>query len=152
MRTQRSVKVLLSFIALLLIAILGLQLYTINFTTEKSPQPPTVTKKEVKKNPPATIPNATTTKGNSLYDGITDATFVTYATDVIDKRCPFYEPNGVVYRECLSDWLDALRNNALVEENGEVNAYCEVFSKKYADVISFQESELFTKCAIYMLK
>jgi hypothetical protein len=97
---------------------------------------------------------ATTTKniGNSLYAGITDVPFVTFATTVIDKRCPFYIPDGTTYRECLTDWVDELSKKLLVEQVDEVHAYCEMFSAKYADAISFESSELFTKCSIYKLQ
>jgi hypothetical protein len=80
------------------------------------------------------------------------AGFVTFASIEIDKRCPFYKPDGVSYKQCLSDWVDELSKPLLVEQIDEVYAYCEVFSKKYSESISFEQSELFTKCSIYKLQ
>lgn len=94
----------------------------------------------------------TTPTESGLYKGITDSSFVSFALKTIDKRCPFYEPNGVVYHECLSDWVSQLEKNLLVEQIDEVHAYCEMFSKKYTDSISFESNELFTKCSIYKLQ
>jgi hypothetical protein len=93
-----------------------------------------------------------TSSTNDIYKGITDAGFVTFASIEIDKRCPFYKPDGVSYKQCLSDWVDELSKPLLVEQIDEVYAYCEVFSKKYSESISFEQSELFTKCSIYKLQ
>lgn len=87
----------------------------------------------------------------ALYLGIDDDKFVNFATSVIDKKCPFYVPDGATYHECLSSWVMSLEGKELVEALVETRGYCEMFSKKYSEQISFQESELFSKCIIYTL-
>ncbi len=153
--TQSGLSNRLAYIIVILLCILiGVAIYGIKeYKTAKQvlpapvtqPKPSVITEKKV----PIV---ATTSTENDLYKGITDTGFVTFAHATIDKRCPFYEPNGVAYHECLSDWMSELEKKLLVEQVDEVHAYCEMFSKKYADSISFESSELFTKCSIYKLQ
>ncbi len=89
---------------------------------------------------------------NDLYSSITDKDFVNFATSVIEKKCPFYKPDGVTYRTCLSDWEQSLEDKNMVEQNDEVHAYCSKFTNKYAEESSLEGQELFLKCAIYKLQ
>ena len=87
-----------------------------------------------------------------LYASIKEKDFVQFATTVIEKRCPFYKPDGVTYRGCLSDWEEELANKSMVEQVDEVHAYCSMFTKKYTDETSLEGTELFLKCSIYKLQ
>ncbi|MFA5131937.1 MAG: hypothetical protein WC444_01265 [Candidatus Paceibacterota bacterium] len=93
-----------------------------------------------------------TQMSNTLYDSIPDKDFVNFAKTIIEPRCPFYVPNGITYRECLSDWEQGLEAKTLTEAVDEVHAYCTTFTKKYTDESSLEGQELFLKCAIYKLQ
>jgi hypothetical protein len=84
--------------------------------------------------------------------GITEKDFVAFAQNTIEKRCPFYKPDGVTYRQCLSDWEQDLESKSLSEQADEVHAYCSTFTKKYVDEESLEGQELFLKCAIFKLQ
>ena len=86
---------------------------------------------------------------SDLYASITDKDFVNFATTVIEKRCPFYKPDGVTYRTCLSDWEQSLSDVVIVELTDEVHNYCSTFTREYTDETSLEGQELFLKCAIY---
>jgi hypothetical protein len=88
---------------------------------------------------------------NTLYDSIIEKEFVNYAKDTIQKRCPFYEPDGVTYRQCLADWEQELADAVIPELTDEVHAYCSTFTAQYADETSLEGMELFLKCSIYKL-
>jgi hypothetical protein len=95
--------------------------------------------------------NASSTEIDDLYQGIHDVQFVSFAHTVIESRCPFYEPNGVVYHGCISDWVSQVEASSTVEAVDEVHGFCETFSNTYKDVISFKSDELFVKCTIWKL-
>lgn len=84
-----------------------------------------------------------------LYASIKDEGFVAFATTIIEKRCPYYKPDGATYRECLGDWEQELANKLITEQQDEVHSYCSTFTVKYATETSFEGQELFLKCAIY---
>jgi hypothetical protein len=152
MRQQTTANILRISIIILLIILIGVVSYSSFLKKAEQPQQipsNTVTKKQQEIKQSKIITSSTT---NELYSGITDSGFITFASTVIDKRCPFYKPDGVTYKECLATWIDELSKPLMVEQIDEVHAYCEVFSKKYADNISFEQSELFTKCVIYKLQ
>ncbi len=86
---------------------------------------------------------------SDLYASIDDKKFVQFATTTIEKKCPFYKPDGITYRACLSDWEQELEGKNLVEQNDEIHAYCSTFTQKYTDETSLAGQELFLKCAIY---
>lgn len=87
-----------------------------------------------------------------LYSFIKEKDFTQFAETVIEKRCPFYKPDGVTYRECLSDWEQSLESKLLTEQVDEVHAYCSTFTKKYVDETSIEGTELFLKCSIFKLQ
>ena len=94
--------------------------------------------------------DASSGKNNQdVYASITDKAFVEFATTVIEKKCPFYKPDGVTYRTCLSDWEQELNNSIIIELADEVHNYCSTFTGKYADETSLEGQELFLKCSIY---
>lgn len=88
----------------------------------------------------------------NLYSFIKEKDFKQFAETVIEKRCPFYKPDGVTYRECLSDWEQTLESKVLTEQADEVHAYCSTFTKKYVDETSLEGTELFLKCSIFKLQ
>lgn len=94
---------------------------------------------------------SSTTPSEDLYQGISDSQFVTFAHDVIEKRCPFYEPNGAVYHGCISDWVTQVEASSPIEAVDEVHAFCEKFASSYNGKISFKQDELFVKCVIWKL-
>jgi len=87
-----------------------------------------------------------------LYVSIQEKDFVNFAITEIEKKCPFYKPDGVTYRGCLSDWEESLVSKSMVEQVDEVHAYCSNFTKRYADETSHEGTELFLKCSIYKLQ
>lgn len=87
-----------------------------------------------------------------LYSFIKEKDFKQFAETVIEKRCPFYKPDGVTYRECLSDWEQNLESKLLTEQVDEVHAYCSTFTKKYVEETSIEGTELFLKCSIFKLQ
>lgn len=88
----------------------------------------------------------------NLYSFIKEKDFKQFAETVIEKRCPFYKPDGVTYRECLADWDQELESKLLTEQVDEVHAYCSTFTKKYVDETSIEGTELFLKCSIFKLR
>lgn len=86
------------------------------------------------------------------YSFIKENDFVQFAKNTIEKRCPFYKPDGATYRECLSDWEQSLEDKVLIEQADEVHAYCSTFTSKYVDDTSLEGSELFLKCSIFKLQ
>ena len=97
----------------------------------------------------ATVGTSTQTEVASMYEDMTEKDFGVFASTVIEKRCPFYVPDGSTYRECLSDWMSTLQAKAIDEENTEVNNYCQTFTAKYQKEESLASSELFMKCVIF---
>ena len=87
-----------------------------------------------------------------LYASIQEKDFILFATTVIEKKCPFYKPDGITYRECLSDWEESLASKTITEQVDEIRAYCSMFTKKYTDETSLEGVELFLKCSIYKLQ
>lgn len=90
-----------------------------------------------------------TTTETGIYFDIEEKDFVLFASSNIEKRCPFYVPDGSSYRECLSDWMNSIQLKAIDEEITEVNNYCQTFTAKYQDTQSLAGSELFMKCVIF---
>ena len=88
----------------------------------------------------------------NLYSFIKEKDFTQFAETVIEKRCPFYKPDGVTYRECLADWDQELESKLLTEQVDEVHAYYSTFTKKYVDETSIEGTELFLKCSIFKLQ
>lgn len=153
MRYRSSSNALSYIIIILLCVLIAMGIYAIKEFSSKNSQAPLPkqnTATTTKETPKATT--TTSVPSNPLYNGITDVGFVSFASSVIDKKCPFYVPDGVTYHQCLSDWTEDLEKKSLPEQVDEVHAYCEMFSKKFADKVSFESSELFTKCAIYKLQ
>lgn len=103
----------------------------------KSGTPPTALKKEPVV---SSIPS---------YD---DLDFQRFVRSRIEKRCPFYQPDGITYRACLSDWEESLVKEVIPELADEVHAYCDTFTKKYTEPYSLESTELFLKCSIYKLQ
>jgi hypothetical protein len=87
-----------------------------------------------------------------LYQSIDDADFVSYANTAIESRCPYYKPDGITYRQCLSDWEEELSGRISPNKQRSIHAYCGDFTAKYTDPESLQGLELFLKCAIYKFK
>ncbi|HCC05868.1 TPA: hypothetical protein DEP94_00665 [Candidatus Nomurabacteria bacterium] len=92
------------------------------------------------------------TTPTDLYSSIKEKDFTQFAETTIEKRCPFYKPDGITYRECLSDWEQGLESKLLTEQVDEVHAYCSTFTKKYVDETSMEGTELFLKCSIFKLQ
>lgn len=84
-----------------------------------------------------------------LYGYIQDAGFVAFAYNVIEKKCPFYSPNGAVYRECLTTWMEDLLSKLPPREQDAIEATCTTFAESYTDASSHAGGELFAKCTIY---
>jgi hypothetical protein len=88
----------------------------------------------------------------NLYQSIDDAGFVSYASTVIENRCPYYKPDGITYRQCLSDWEEELSAHHPLRKQTSTHAFCGDFTAKYTDPESLQGQELFLKCSIYKFK
>lgn len=101
---------------------------------------------------PVTKKAATTSIPAGLYSFITEKDFVAFAQTAIERRCPFYKPDGATYRSCLSDWEQSLEATVLTEQADEVHAYCSTFTAKYVQESSPEGQELFLKCAIFKLQ
>ncbi|MDB5260332.1 MAG: hypothetical protein JWN37_563 [Candidatus Nomurabacteria bacterium] len=86
---------------------------------------------------------------SSLNDSINDPEFVKFSNTAIESKCPFYKPDGITYRQCLSDWEEALSLKSPKDIQTKVHLSCEDFTKEYADAESLQGNELFLRCAIY---
>ena len=97
----------------------------------------------------ATVATSTQTEIATMYEDMTEKDFAAFASTVIEKRCPFYVPDGSSYRECLSEWMNSLQSKAIDEENTEVNNYCQTFTTKYQKEESLASAELFMKCVIF---
>ncbi len=82
---------------------------------------------------------------------LTESTLSKFSSTTIEKRCPFYKPNGNEYRNCLLAWADELEENLLVEQLDEVQNYCSAFVKRVADENSIEGAELYLRCEIYTL-
>ena len=89
---------------------------------------------------------------NTIPSTLSQETLSKFSSTVIEKRCPFYKPNGVGYRDCLSSWVEDLENNLLVEQINEVENYCSSFVKKVSDENSIEGGELYLQCEIYKLQ
>lgn len=83
---------------------------------------------------------------------LTSAKLSLFSSTTVEKRCPFYKPNGAEYRECLSTWVTELEKGLLVEQLDEVQNYCRNFIKNISDEDSNEGIELFLVCEIYTLK
>lgn len=108
-------------------------------------------RKPVTSTPQNVVAIPTKTLTPDLAD-IIEKDFVTFVQNTIGKKCPFYKPDGVTYRECLSEWEQDLETKNLSEQNDQVHAHCSTFTKKYADETSLEGQELFLMCAIYKLQ
>ena len=88
----------------------------------------------------------------NLYEAIEEKDFVSFAINSIEKKCPFYIPDGSTYRGCLYDWADELRAKSLPEQVDEVHNYCSLITEKYTDSNSLEGHEIFAKCVIFKLQ
>ncbi len=85
----------------------------------------------------------------SAVDEVGDSQFSTFVSKNLDERCPFYEPNGIAYRDCLYAFAEEQRalfkgSEAKIEE---VEQYCNLISEKYFP--SLKGIELYNWCLAY---
>lgn len=83
---------------------------------------------------------------------LTNDLLADFSSTTIEKRCPFYKPNGSEYRECLSSWVDELEEGYLVEQLDEIQNYCLSFVKANTEENSLEGAELYLRCEIYELQ
>lgn len=101
---------------------------------------------------PKTEVNSIKTISTSTPPVLTEEMLATFSASTIEKRCPFYKPNGSEYRDCLSTWVDELEDELLIEQLDEVQNYCSTFIKKVSDENSIEGGELYLRCEIYKLQ
>lgn len=81
-----------------------------------------------------------------------DELFASFVEVEIFKRCPYYLPDGLSYRSCLSDWEEELASKALPNSVDDARNYCAEYGEKNADAGSLAASELFLQCSIFVLQ
>jgi len=78
-----------------------------------------------------------------------------FISETIELVCPYYYPNGIQYKQCLSNYLDSLQaNNGIQEDSEKFSGY-----KKYCDEYALSEGEegfggstvAYTGCLIYKI-
>ena len=143
MGTKNSLYKIIFFVSLATIVLASFVIYRNIF----------VSTEEVNYTPPnAQVQIATSTQVTGIYSDISEKDFVTFASTTIEKRCPFYVPDGASYRECLATWVDELQQGRATESDiNAINLYCETFTKNYQSQQSLAASELFIKCTIFKL-
>lgn len=92
-----------------------------------------------------------TDSNTAVIAGIEDREMANYIANVILVKCPFYEPDGVSYRECLINLREKAENNfrgskTTLEVFGD---YCHNIAKEYEG--SLVAGELWNQCMIYKL-
>ena len=78
----------------------------------------------------------------------------TKLTPDLDKICPFYEPNGAYYRECVFNQLDkeSAKFDLESEMYKEIESYCEYNAVRGADWYSLAFISDYSACVYYKLK
>lgn len=81
---------------------------------------------------------------------IGDPAFSAYVYDVLDKRCPFYESGGAVYRDCL--WGVVNESEAAYKKSSpttkEIDDSCQALASNLDGLLS---GEIILSCRTYKL-
>jgi len=78
-----------------------------------------------------------------------DEEFMAYTLGSLNERCPFYVPDGITYRECLSDYIDEIAVNTSAEKQLEIQVYCEEIA---AYITGTEYANLVPSCMAYHLE
>lgn len=86
-----------------------------------------------------------------IISEIDDSSFISFALNELQQTCPFYEPDGATYRECLYDYVDSkkLETGATVSQVEAFSDYCLSIFTKYKDTLA--GIELYQSCMAYKL-
>ena len=83
-------------------------------------------------------------------ESIGDPAFSAYVFGVLDKRCPFYEPDGAGYRECL--WSVVSEKEAAYKKGSptskEIDDECQVLASNLGGLVA---GEVVLSCRAYKL-
>lgn len=104
----------------------------------------------VQHTPPISKVSTEFTAKNTASVSEAGAELTSFILEKIDYICPFYEPNGIIYRECLSSLESQQRKNfnGSAEEMKVIENYCDGVSDNYS---SLEAGEIHRSCIIYKL-
>lgn len=79
-------------------------------------------------------------------DTVGDAGLSHYMRDVIEKRCPVYQPSGAVWRDCLWQLHDENKAAHTGTDAGDIEDRCQAISKQFDGLIA---GEVALSCEAY---
>lgn len=82
-------------------------------------------------------------------DEFGDPEFSRYARKVINVQCPFYQPSGAVYRDCLLNLLEKESHGGDTKYVAEVRAECEAEVEKVFEEPSLVAGEMTLSCIVF---
>lgn len=80
---------------------------------------------------------------------VNDQAFTTYALGELNDICPFYKPDGVTYRKCLSDLIGKESEGKATTTVAAAEKYCTSVSEQYSGI---ENANLYLSCTAYKLK
>ena len=81
---------------------------------------------------------------------IGDPAFTKYMHEVLEKHCPFYEPDGSGYRDCLLNLVDT-ETAAYTKQRPtlqEIDTYCQAIGSRWEGLLA---GEMVLSCKAYRL-
>lgn len=84
-------------------------------------------------------------------DEIGDPNLTSFVLNDLQLACPYYEPDGATYRECLYDFVEGkkLETGATASQIEAFDDYCLSIFTKYKDTLA--DIELYQSCMAYKL-
>lgn len=83
---------------------------------------------------------------------VEDPEFYNYVVSELEPACPFYDPDGKTYRNCLvsliKQHLSAPKKSA--EEVDAIKEYCNFISKPYMGEL--EATDLYNSCMVYKFR
>ena len=80
---------------------------------------------------------------------VNDQAFTTYALGALNDICPFYKPDGVTYRKCLSDLIGKEADGKAAAAVAAAEKYCTSISEQYSGI---ENLNLYLSCMAYKLR